>query len=83
MLHETLREEPFEHPLTVIDHSFEKNSSKSGYVKRCSMCNRLNFKADEGWVTPESVTDSHARTVNVIHTVCRECRDQIWSRPKR
>ncbi|MFO7832204.1 MAG: hypothetical protein R6V18_09535 [Desulfuromonadaceae bacterium] len=79
MVHSTIREEPFDHPITLIDHGRQNHKgSISRYVKRCSMCNKLRLPGADNWTAPEEVTVEREQTLNVIHAICENCNSFDW-----
>jgi len=86
LYHETLKEDPFENTVTTYElkSAIEPNSGSISLInKRCSMCNRIQPPQEKTWYTPEELSKHDAVKFQVIHTVCIDCRNIDWTKPKR
>ena len=77
MKHFLLREEPYTEPVYFQEISF-KRRKPAGTCLRCSFCNRLKPLEQETWMPPEEVNQSYVSPLQVIHTVCSDCKGQAW-----
>ena len=77
MKHFLLREEAFEQPLHLEEVTQQKNRS-AGTCLRCSFCNRLKPLEQHEWMPPEELHQSYISPLKVIHTVCPDCKGQVW-----
>ncbi len=77
MKHFLLREEAFQQPLNLEEISHLSQKPK-GACLRCSFCNRLKPLELNRWMPPEEINQSYVSPLQVIHTVCPDCKGQVW-----
>ena len=80
MEHELIKEVPFVNQVNILDitHSKEVKSNIGLFVKRCSICNKLNCPQSELWLAPENISKEKPVNIKVIHTVCQDCKNKKW-----
>lgn len=78
ILHEVLKEVPFENRVTVVDDGDGPGRALSLYSSRCSICNRLQFPGDSAWLPPEDLSRQAPLVAKVIHTICPDCSEINW-----
>jgi hypothetical protein len=80
MLHETLKEIPFENSVNIVDMHKETTLRAPAYTKRCNICNRLQYPNQTRWLAPEDLSQNAPLHVKVIHTICPDCKAIDWIR---
>ena len=78
---EVLREEPLEET-----RNFVTRGVGTPFLKRCSVCNRLND--GNQWLEPDSSQMDHhfigtSQTAFIAYTVCQDCKDETRKRLER
>lgn len=81
MKHFFLYEVPFEKKVTIKDVSDDtlKQAVANYQYIRCSMCNKLKPLGQEQWFEPDALKVSAQQAINVIHSVCPDCQNKLWS----
>ncbi|SDE43500.1 hypothetical protein [Desulfuromonas thiophila] len=75
MRHRLLELRPLPHPLRL--QTTAAAATAKPFV-RCSVCNRLRPPGSNQWLEPADVVPPAAAPLQVIHSVCPDCRQRDW-----
>lgn len=77
LFNETLYQVPFIEKLFIEDKTKDFPDSSSNIMKRCSICNRLRSHDNIKWIEPEMIAGKENLHLDVVHTVCSDCKSKI------